>query len=99
MLVLGRKVGEEVVIDDEIIIRVRAVNKDGVNLFINKLDGHVITLNNKIYQNFSVTLSIGESVTLNKNIIIKLTNIRRKNAWLGFNAPKSIIINRKENNG
>ncbi len=99
MLVLERKLGEEVVIDGEIIVKVETVNKNGVGLLINRLDGHVITLNNKIHQNFSVPLGVGKSTTLNGNTVITLTDVKNNKVYLGFDAPKSVIINRKERNG
>jgi len=99
MLVLGRKVGEEVIISNEVAIEVLSLETNTVRLSIHSNRLFSISSSQVTWNNHLIELTIGDSVILNSNITISLPRINGRYAYLGFEAPKSVIINRKERNG
>lgn len=110
MLSLERKVGEEVVINEDIEVEVLEFNGSRAILTISSkyrlftVDQDDVLRCCEVYEAY---MQIGETIILTINIAtnvtvaieIKLTKIKKNKIWLGFNAPRSVIINRKERNG
>ena len=110
MLILERKIGEEVVIEGDINIKVLGFNGSRATLTISsKYRLFTVNQNDSFYscEFYEAYMEIGETIILTINIAtnvtvaveIKLTKIKNNKVYLGFNAPKSVIINRKERNG
>lgn len=110
MLVLERKVGEEVVVNSDIIVKVLGFNSSRATLVINsKYRLFEVNQNDELHycEFYETDMQIDETIILTINyapnvsiaVEIKLTKIKNNKVYLGFNAPKEIIINRKERNG
>lgn len=97
MLVLCRKIGEKVIIDNEIIVTVVAREEDFAIIRIEadkdfsfKSDRIECDLN---YCSFHTKVS--EIIWINDEIKMMVTGMRLNGAFLGFEAPRHIIINRE----
>lgn len=110
MLILERKVGEEVVIEEDINVKVLGFNSSRATLAINSSYRlFTVNQNDNLYhiEFYKTDMEIGETIILTINIAtkvtiaveIKLTKIKNNKLYLGFEAPKSVTINRKERNG
>ncbi len=110
MLSLERKIGEEVVIEQDINVKVLGFNSSRATLTISSdYRLFIVDQNDELYYGefYEACMKIGETIILTINIginvtiavEIKLTKIKGNKLYLGFEAPKSVTINRKERNG
>ncbi len=81
MLILTRKLGESIVIGDDIKITVLIIYKTQIKLGVN--DSEV------------VTIKLQESVSIRDDIIIKVVKIISNQVKLGIIAP-NMVVNREE---
>ncbi len=82
MLVLTRKLGESVIIGDDIIVTVLTIDKKQVKLSVNDSEG--------------VTINLQESISIRDGITVKLVKTDKTQVKLGIEAPKDVTINREE---
>ncbi len=82
MLILTRKLGESVVIGDDIKITVLSIGKNQIMLDVN--DSGFVTIN------------LQESITIRDDIRITAVKIDKTQVKLGIEAPKDVTVNREE---
>jgi len=98
MLILGRRVGEEIIIDNNICVKVVRITNKIAEILI-KSDLKFSWVHNGICMNtnnLTRDLKVDEVIIINDNIKIMLTKIVGKRLRLGFETPKNIKIVRKE---
>lgn len=83
MLVLTRKLGESIIIGDDIKVTVLNISDDQIYLDVN------IILE-------SLTIHLQESISIKDDIKITVVKIDKTQVKLGIDAPKNVIINREE---
>jgi carbon storage regulator len=82
MLVLTRRLGESIIIGDDIIITVLNISKDQFYLGVNISE--------------SLTINLQETVSIREGITVTAVKIDKGQVRLGIEAPKDITINREE---
>ncbi len=82
MLVLARKLGESIVIGDDIKITVLDKCINQIKLSVNDSEG--------------VILDIQETITIKDGITVKLVKIDTNQVKLGIEAPEDVTVNREE---
>ncbi len=82
MLVLTRKLGESIIIGDDIIITVLNINEDQIYLDVNTSE--------------SLTINIQESVSIRDDIKVTVVKIDKNQVKLGITAPDDVTIKREE---
>lgn len=82
MLVLTRRLGESIIIGDDIIITVLNISEDQIYLDVNISE--------------SLTINIQESVSIRADIKVKVVKIDKNQVKLGITAPDDVIIKREE---
>ena len=88
MLVIGRKIGQRVMIDNDIIIEVIAKHSNAATLLI---------IQGSVTEDIQLTVSDVEHIVFGDNIIkVMLVSVKKGLIRLGFEAPKHVIIKREE---
>ena len=82
MLVLTRRLGESLIIGDDIKITVLTIGKNQIKLGVNDSGG--------------VTIKLQETTTIKDGIAVKLVKSDKSQVKLGITAPDSVTINREE---
>ncbi len=82
MLVLARRQGESLRIEDDIKITVLNIGENQIKLVVNDSEG--------------ATLDLQETITIKDGITVKLVKIISNQIKLGIEAPEDVIINREE---
>ncbi len=82
MLILTRKLGESVVIGDNIIVTVLNIRKNQIYLDVNISE--------------SFTINLQETITIRDGITVKVVKIDKSQVKLGISAPKDVTVNREE---
>ncbi len=81
MLVLTRRLGESILIGDDI-ITVLNINKDQIYLDFNVSE--------------SLTINLHKSVSIRDGIKVTVAKIDESQVKLGIDAPEDVVINREE---
>ncbi len=82
MLVLARRLGESLIIGNDIKIAVSNICKNQINLCVN--DSQCVIVN------------LQESISIRDGITVKLVKTDKAQVKLGIEAPKDVTINREE---
>ncbi len=82
MLVLTRRLGESLIIGNDIKITVSNICKTQINLCVN--DSQCVIVN------------LQESISIRDDIIVKVVKIDKAQVKLGIEAPEDVTINREE---
>jgi len=82
MFVLTRKLGESLLIGDDIKVTVLTIDKKQVKLSVNDSEG--------------ISLDLRETTTIKDGITIKLVKTDKTQVKLGIEAPDDVTINREE---
>jgi carbon storage regulator len=82
MLVLTRRLGESIIIGDDITITVLNISKDQLDLGVNNSE--------------SLTINLQETVSISDGITVTAVKIDKTQVKLGINAPDDVAINREE---
>ncbi len=82
MLILTRKLGESIIIGDDIKITVLDKCINQIRLGVNDSEG--------------VTLDIQETITIKDGITVKLVKIEKNQVKLGIEAPEDVTVYREE---
>ena len=82
MLVLTRRLGESLIIGDDIKVTVLTIDKKQVKLSVNDSEG--------------ITLDLQETITIKDGITVKLVKTDKTQVKLGIDAPADVTINREE---
>ena len=101
MLILSRRINEDIVIENVCTIRVLAIEHDTVKLGIecnSNINFKPITINftEIVHAGWVGYLKLNETIFIDSVIKIKFLKIKSNAVRLGFEAPKHININRKE---
>lgn len=82
MLVLTRRLGESLIIGDDIKITVLNIGEDQTKLSVNDSEG--------------MALDLQETTTIKDGITVTLVKIDKAQVKLGIEAPEDVTINREE---
>lgn len=93
MLILGRKIDEEISIGRRIMLKVIHFDTDWVNLFL--YSDMLFCLGVERHMNFEIRIKKGESIIIEDCIKIRYIRKKGRSVRLGFEAPLHINIQRR----
>lgn len=88
MLVLSRRVGESVVIGDELIVTITFIGSEAVELTLTGRDNSFLK---------SSVLGLNDRLLINDEIQVVLIRLQRERARLGIETPPGTSVARREN--
>ena len=93
MLVLGRLIGESIMIGDTVKVTVVATERNRVRVRVARTTWPIPAQEDVLFDSW---LSLNEDLPMPPDVSCILVKIARGKAWLGFIAPKDIPVNRAE---
>lgn len=102
MLILTRRVGESLIVADDVKITIRIIHKNKVKLKIkapNKVLNQILnnqSLLPKAINNIELSRNIGETLAISNDVKIIVFGVQGNQVRIGVNAPKNIPVHREE---
>ena len=87
MLVLGRRVGQRIMLGEDFVFTVLSIQKGHVELGINKSDASSMRV---------VRQALNQNMRISEHIVICVLGLQVGIVCLGIQAPRSIVIGREE---